>query len=85
MACYGKDGHRGGVPPTIWEAVEGAAAAGDLVVAAGDTGWLTVLDRLEITCIFFFSAANRARMLATTALWLVLPSMEVAFLCRTYS
>ncbi len=85
MACYGKDGHRGGVPPTIWEAVEAAAAAGDLVVAAGGTGWLTVLDRLEITCIFFFSAANRARMLATTALWLVLPSMEVAFLCRTYS
>lgn len=76
MTCNDKDGHRGGVPPRTLEAVEAAALAGDLVVV-DDTGWLTVLVRLEITCIFFFSAASRARMLVTTAPLLALSVMEI--------
>lgn len=64
--------YRGGVP-MIAGAVEVVASVEDLVVEGG-TGGLTALVRLDITCIFFFNAASRARMLVTTILLLAFSS-----------
>lgn len=84
MTYNDKDGHRGGVPTRTLEAVEAAALAVDLAVVDG-TGWLTVLVRLEITCIFFLSAASRARMLVTTTPLLALSMMEITSSSLAYS
>ncbi len=64
------------MPATVEAGEAIALAEVDLVVVvAGGTGWLTALVRFEITCIFFLSAANRARMLVTTTSLSALPWM----------